>query len=229
MPTLLYVNASVLNLRATPSLTGAVLARLPRGKGVLLRDSVPPKDGWCPVQVNLVDGTVEGWASAKYLAPAATKPDYLEIAGEAPLWLAIASRELGVREYPGAAANPRIRHYHEATSLKATSDEVPWCSAFANWCMDEAGLSGTGSAAARSWLRWGVGLAEPRPGAIAVLRRGTNPAQGHVAFFLSRRGAFLELLGGNQGNQVRVSSYPGRLLLGYRWPAVSSSASSLNK
>ncbi|HEX5760734.1 MAG TPA: TIGR02594 family protein [Thermoanaerobaculia bacterium] len=77
---------------------------------------------------------------------------------------------------PGLADNPRIVEYHRTTSLRATDDEVPWCSAFVNWCMREAGLRGTGSAAARSWLTWGSRLATPRRGCVTVLRRGTNPA-----------------------------------------------------
>jgi hypothetical protein len=50
------------------------------------------------------------------------------------------------------------------------------------------------------------------------LRGGANPAQGHVAFYIAYRGAFLDLLGGDRGDEVSVYAYPTRLLLGYRWP-----------
>lgn len=75
-----------------------------------------------------------------------------------PTWMVIAERELasGVRERPGAEHNPRIVEYHSATLLRATTDEVPWCSSFANWCLLQVFETGTWSAAARSWLAWGV-------------------------------------------------------------------------
>ena len=94
------------------------------------------------------------------------------------------------------------------------------CSAYANWCMHQAGVDGTGSAAARSWLRWGVPLAAPRPGCIVVLWRGTpnDRAHGHVAFLERAEGRTLYLLGGNQRNQVCVEPRPITQLLGYRWP-----------
>ena len=71
---------------------------------------------------------------------------------------------------------------------------------------------------ARSWLGWGVELDEPRPGCVVVLKRG-NPPSGHVALYESGDGETLQLLGGNQRNQVCVRPYPARRVLSYRWPA----------
>lgn len=133
-------------------------------------------------------------------------------------WLDIARAELGQRGKPGPEHNPRIIQYHRATTLQATSDEVPWCSSFANWCMERAGIRGTRSAAARSWLKWGRELKEPRRGCVVVLRRGRNPAAGHVGFYMGERKGRIILLGGNQGNRVCTVSFPARDLLGYRWP-----------
>ncbi|MBI1207469.1 MAG: TIGR02594 family protein [Azospirillum sp.] len=137
-----------------------------------------------------------------------------------PVWLTIGRREMGQQEVPGALSNPRILEYHKATSLGATSDEVPWCSSFINWAMQQAGLSRTESAAARSWLDWGVNLAAPAPGCVVVFWRGSrDAATGHVALFLRMVGDRVEVLGGNQGNSVSVASYPVQQVLGYRWPA----------
>lgn len=135
--------------------------------------------------------------------------------------MVIAERELasGVREVPGARHNPRIVEYHAATTLRATSDEVPWCSAFVNWCLLEAGEPGTRSAAARSWLRWGVALEVPRYGAVAVLSRGADPARGHVGFFLRERDDAVLVLGGNQGNAISIAAFPRTRVLAFRWPA----------
>lgn len=142
--------------------------------------------------------------------------------GEGPKWYQIAMREMetGVDEVPGPEGhNPRIVEYHQATSLKATDDETPWCSAFVNWCMLKAGVPRTNSAAARSWLRWGQNLDAPRTGCVVVFSRLSNPSSGHVAFFEQTRGDRVLVLGGNQSNQVNISSYPATRLLGYRWPA----------
>ncbi len=46
-------------------------------------------------------------------------------------------------------------------------------------------------------------------------------ACGHVAFFDEQRNARIFVLGGNQSNQVNITSYPGDRLLGYRWPTDS--------
>lgn len=136
-------------------------------------------------------------------------------------WFEIAKREEaeGVDEIRGARDNPRIVEYHQSTTLKATDDETPWCSSFVNWCMQQAGIQGTRSASARSWLRWGQTLRDPRPGCIVVLRRGNNPAQGHVSFYFGDAGDRVLLLGGNQNNQVNISSYPKAQVLSYRWPS----------
>lgn len=52
----------------------------------------------------------------------------------------IARAEIGVQEIAGVKHNERILQYHQATTLKAEADEVPWCSAFVNWCVIIAGL-----------------------------------------------------------------------------------------
>lgn len=142
--------------------------------------------------------------------------------GEGPLWYQIAVREMntGIDEIPGHDAhNPRIVEYHQATSLKATDDETAWCSSFINWCMMKAGQERTNNAMARSWLNWGKKLDPPEKGCVVVFSRPPNPASGHVALFEEIRGDRIFVLGGNQSNQVNISSYPRVRLLDYRWPA----------
>lgn len=141
-----------------------------------------------------------------------------------PPWFAIALRESGVREIAGPGMNPRIQAYYTATDLgRVTDDAIPWCSAFANWCMREAGVRGTGKANARSWLSWGIPMIEPKIGCVCVFSRPPNPASGHVAFYageVARKGlpSDILVLGGNQGDQVRAAPYARARLLGYRWP-----------
>lgn len=126
----------------------------------------------------------------------------------------IAKQEIGVHEVKGGE-NPRILEYHDCTSLNACEDEVPWCSAFANWCCKQAGIEGTGSAAARSWLKWGTSC-EPEEGCIVILRRPPNPESGHVGFFVRQIDGLVEVLGGNQGDQVKLSRFHVSDVIGYR-------------
>jgi uncharacterized protein (TIGR02594 family) len=136
------------------------------------------------------------------------------------VWMHFALDELlrGVTELPGAEHEQRILEYHAATTLGATDDETGWCSSFVAWCFMQAGVVGTRSAAARSWMDWGVPC-EPRPGAVAVLwRESPGGSSGHAAFYLGGHGEHLYLLGGNQGNRVSVQAFPFSRLLGFRWP-----------
>ncbi len=143
--------------------------------------------------------------------------------GIIPVWMhmAISELNLGVREKAGAAHNSRILEYHQATNHGATRDENAWCSSFANWCIQRSGLSGTRKANARSWLGWGTELNKPRYGCVTVLwRESKNSWKGHVGFYIGHRDTNnILLLGGNQGNAVKIASYKASRLLSYRWPA----------
>lgn len=134
-------------------------------------------------------------------------------------WMSIAQGEIGTKEYSGVTNNnPRILEYHAATSLNASNDETPWCSAFACWVMKKAGIQGTRSALARSWVNWGYGLKGPKYGAIVVVTRGNNPAQGHVGFVSKFDANTIWILGGNQKDSVSIVAFKRSSVLAYRWP-----------
>lgn len=140
-------------------------------------------------------------------------------------WMAIALEEVGKSEIPGSEHNPRILQYHATTTLKASNDETPWCSAFVNWCLQEAGIKGTGSATASSWYRWGA-PSGAFPGAITIIQNNfaakTNlTASGyHVGFLVQDTRFHHRILGGNQSDQVKITLYPKSSwrLIAYRWP-----------
>lgn len=144
-------------------------------------------------------------------------------------WMQIAMAELGIHEdsLPGHH-NQRIIEYHKTTTLKATTDEIPWCSSFVNWVMTKAGYKGTNSAAAKSWLDWGTSLNSPREGVITIIKRkttGFDKATGsssgfHVGFYVSSSLTHIRLLGGNQADQVKYSNFALNYyeVKGYRWP-----------
>ena len=131
--------------------------------------------------------------------------------------LDICAAEIGTTEIIGKDHNPRVLEYHQATNLRASTDETPWCAAFVNWVLMQAGYRGTRSAAARSFLNWGIAADQASMGCIVVFRRGTKAWQGHVGFYLGKdQHGNIQCLGGNQSNQVCLASYPAEDVLGYR-------------
>lgn len=146
-----------------------------------------------------------------------------------PKWLEVAENELGQHEVAGAE-NPRILEYHATTTLHAMEDEVPWCASFVNWCIEQAGFKGTSSALAKSWLNWGHAIRSPVMGCVCVIRKkqkdlfqdtATGSYSGyHVAFWLAEKDNRVHLLGGNQSDQVKMSSFnlESYEIISYRMP-----------
>jgi uncharacterized protein (TIGR02594 family) len=135
-------------------------------------------------------------------------------------WMKHALGECGQHETRGKSHNnPRIVAY-QATVGHAKDDETPWCSAFANWCMVQAGIRGSGRANARSWLTWGTQCpSQPTFGCVVIFSRPPKQWNGHVAFYVGSQAGKIVVLGGNQHDSVCVAPYPASRLLGYRWPA----------
>jgi len=121
-----------------------------------------------------------------------------------------------VAERPGSQQNPFILWCHEFTSLKATDDETPWCSAWLNMLCALLGRPRSDSAAAISWGVIGAPrpLSEALPGDdICVFKRTGGH---HVAIFLRYNGARITVIGGNQSNNVTVADFPRADLLHVR-------------
>ena len=160
------------------------------------------------------DGTADGFMHGDFLEIVAGGFPVAAASGATPFDIARQELALGVEAVAGPGSNPRILLYHRHTSLKATSDDVAWCSSFVNYCVDTAGLIGTHSAGARSWHddAWGTDVtADPREGDIAVFSRtggGAKRGSGHVGFWVGATASHVTLLGGNQGNRIKISSYP---------------------
>ena len=162
-------------------------------------------------------------SEAVVTTPAPT-PTAVSVEQIEPPWMLIALREIGQREIAGAHHNPRIVEYHQSTLLRARTDEVPWCASFVNWCVREAGLKGTNSAAAASWARWGV-QCDARRGAVTVIYNSTarnsslTTTGNHVGFLVKETPTHFELLGGNQADSVKISRFARASwkLKAYRW------------
>lgn len=134
-----------------------------------------------------------------------------------PRWVTIGRTFLGLREIPGAPTSPVIAGW--LADLKAwwKDDETPWCgTACAAW-MRAAGVELPQHwYRAKGWLDWGVRLSTPVLGCVVVFERDGG---GHVGLVV---GAFLGgdllVLGGNQGDAVRLSRFQRARVAGYRWP-----------
>lgn len=136
-------------------------------------------------------------------------------------WLDEAYGLLGTREVPGSAANPVIMQLWQDIGLRPPpdGDETAWCAVFASSMLERAGVASPKTCRARDFLDWGTPLRQPRLGAIVVLRRGKNPALGHVGFYVGGDQATVQVLGGNQGDAVTIAGFRKADVLGYRWPA----------
>jgi uncharacterized protein (TIGR02594 family) len=133
-----------------------------------------------------------------------------------PRWVQIALAEQGQAEIAGGGHNPRIVEYHATTGFRAKDDETPWCASFLGWCLEQAGIKSTASAAARSYEQWGVSLAQPVVGAVVTFTRSGG---GHVGFYMGERDGKWLILGGNQSNRVSIALYDPARMTSIRWPA----------
>lgn len=133
-----------------------------------------------------------------------------------PQWLSIARRDIGNSETLGPNDSPFIRSMLERLSALWLRGQ-PWCGgAVANW-ISQCGLGLPKNwFRAKAWLEWGVILSGPCVGAVVVFERERG---GHVGFVVGRdtRGRLL-VLGGNQGDMVKVSPFDVGRAVGYRWP-----------
>jgi len=73
----------------------------------------------------------------------------------------------------------------------------------------------TRSAMARSFLQFARKTDNPKVGDIVIFQRGNNGYSGHVGFVMEVGSSAIKVLGGNQSNEVNVSSYSKKDLLGY--------------
>jgi uncharacterized protein (TIGR02594 family) len=131
--------------------------------------------------------------------------------------MALAASMLGKSEGPDHAA---LTEYLKNGGANLDPATTAWCAAFVNSTLGQAGLKGTGSNLAKSFLNYGQATDKPQKGDIAVFSRGDpNGPYGHVGFFDSvNPDGTIRVLAGNQGNAVSYGNQPAANLLGYRHP-----------
>jgi len=140
----------------------------------------------------------------------------------------IAQRWVGTKEIPGLKDSPMILAMLRLDGTWPDHDEVPWCSAAMNFMAWILRLPRSKSLVARSWLKVGKPVLdhEARVGwdVVVLKRSGKNEpgpevmdAPGHVGMFAGWQSSDRVLmLGGNQGDQFCVASFPRERILGIR-------------
>ena len=138
----------------------------------------------------------------------------------------LAERYTGTKEVGGGLHNPAIMAMLTLDMNWPDGDEVPWCSAFANYIAWLARAPRSKNLRARSWLEVGRGinLDSAQPGDVIILQRGSGEqpgpevleAPGHVGFYAGHDDRWIEVLGGNQSDTVKISRYDRARLLGVR-------------
>jgi len=135
-----------------------------------------------------------------------------------PLWLLEAQRHIGVKEIKGAKHNSFIVLWLKSLKAWWSDDEVPWCGTFVAHCIKTAQCKLPRYwMRAKDWLNWGQELSEPCVGCIVVFERQGG---GHVGFVVGQdANKNLMVLGGNQGDAVKVSPFDVSRVVDYRWPS----------
>lgn len=172
----------------------------------LPRHRVPSRVPKMPAVGGHAAGIGHGVAGSGQGAGAGKPKRMVQPAAGVPKWFQIAADE----ERHFAAGRQMM--YHKQSGVGSFGQD--WCSVFANWVMQRVGYTGTMSALASSWMKWGIELKEPRRGAIVVLDDGfmndptaPNNPYFHVAFVDSCGRGSLRCLGGNQSCAVTYASY----------------------
>jgi uncharacterized protein (TIGR02594 family) len=131
-------------------------------------------------------------------------------------WLTWLRNNIGQEEIAGSRHNSWIVKLFKYTSYRTNEDETPWCAACMNAALEETGFKGTGSAAAKSFIRIG-NLCELKVGALVVISRA--PGRFHITccddIIDSRH---FSGIGGNQSNSLRISVYDRSKIVAVRWP-----------
>lgn len=140
----------------------------------------------------------------------------------------LAQRFVGVKDVPGSGSNPQVLTLLRLDESWPANDDVPWCSAFVNYICWLLRLPRSKSLAARSWLGVGqaIRLEDAEVGFDVVIFSRGGPGQpgpqvlnapGHVGFFAGGVSmGYVQVLGGNQGDQVCVARFPTDNVLGVR-------------
>lgn len=132
-------------------------------------------------------------------------------------WVTEALKDLGIREIKGSKHSPEVLQLWKDAKLGGIkNDEIPWCAgAMCAW-LERAGIRSPRADSARSFNSWGMELSKPCYGAIVVFTRSGG---GHVGIVVGKdKAGNLQVLGGNQNDSVKVSTFKTDRVTSYRYP-----------
>jgi uncharacterized protein (TIGR02594 family) len=132
-----------------------------------------------------------------------------------PAWLVRARTFIGFHE---TGNNRGIEEFISEAKTGSLGD--PWCAIFANAMLESVGVRGTRSPAARSFEdNANFSSTQPIVGCIVTFWRvSPDSGQGHVGFFLGQDANNVQLLSGNDDDQVEIAPHPRSRVTGYWWP-----------
>lgn len=125
---------------------------------------------------------------------------------------------IGQRAILGPQNNEKLMSFfNRSGKIVITNDDTPWCSAFLKAVLLEVGLVNFATLAARSWLSVGKEINKPELGDIVIFwRESPQSWKGHVGIYVAENDSNIYVLGGNQANEVNISQFPKKQVLGFR-------------
>lgn len=150
----------------------------------------------------------------------AQPPAILKERNADPPWLLQMKKYVGQLCPTGKPPTAFIRETFKHTTYPLTDVTPPACAAGLNRCLEEVGILGTKSAAAKSFLEWGIEH-DIVCGSILVFRWPAGDY--HVTLFAGEGDAnTVACLGFNQNHKVQLSVYARKWIVGVRWPVVAA-------
>jgi uncharacterized protein (TIGR02594 family) len=119
---------------------------------------------------------------------------------------------IGFRNGAAAASAGVVALAERYRGTNPTGHSRAWCAVFANMVLARTGYSGTGSAAARSFARYGQAASGPAPGVIAVWPHHVGFVVGAVA------PGRIRVISGNHNHRVAEGTYSTRSVMAFRYP-----------
>lgn len=138
-------------------------------------------------------------------------------------WIIEAEHWIGQKEVPGIKSNLWIARMWSTLKcdwlwkMYGDDSKLAWCGGFCAFSFRDLGIEVPKNFyRAKSWLDWGIKLSQPIEGCVVVFNREGG---GHVGFVMGKDfNGRLMVLGGNQGDQVKIAPFDMARVAGYRWP-----------
>lgn len=136
-----------------------------------------------------------------------------------PPWVAEMYRRMGLHE---TRDNDALAEWLKAGKYLGDPARLPWCgdaveTCFAKTLPDEPLPSNPFWA--QGWAAFGRSVDGPKVGSVGVIR--WSASAGHVGFVVGTDGGQVRMIGGNQSNMIRISSFDRGAFIAFRWPLTS--------